>query len=135
EPPPPTPARSGPASTALRRSMPSWSTDSPYTPGRSMPSMGGRSGSEPVATTSTSHGSSTNRGGAGADLDVLLTELLGGAGDQVVPVLDDVGGVVGEPAGRIGGVPSPLEGDDLQLLRLAPAARLRVPPAPPRVAH
>src|SRR4029453_16468620 len=39
---------------------------------------------------------------AGADLDVLFGELLGGAGDQVAPVLDHVGGVVGEPAGRVG---------------------------------
>jgi hypothetical protein len=61
---------------------------------------------------------------AGADLDVLLGELLRGAGDQVAPVLDDVAGVVGEPAGRVGDVPAPLEGDDLQLGGLAAPARL-----------
>jgi hypothetical protein len=71
---------------------------------------------------------------AGPDLDALGGELLGSPGDQGAPVLDHVAGVVGEPAGRVGGVPAPLEGDNLQLLGLAAPARLGGRAHPGRVA-
>jgi hypothetical protein len=59
-----------------------------------------------------------------AGVDALLGELLRGAGDQGPPVLHDVARVVGEAAGRVGGVPAALEGDDLQVVGVAPLARL-----------